>query len=363
MLRRGNGAGIYDSCIYVSVSRRFSFGHIVAIPSFPSMRFFILLLCFNLIRAQKFSSTYSLRSTVYSNVCVDSSTATISLGSHSVTLPQLLSSVATAGQDPCALSISSFDAEASSFRESISLGIENGAYHTITTVVTDIVTMTIPSYSLSAFGPTYGTLQMSYAWWTTMFTDTSTLFTATETILNTPTLNISYPSCIPTQVASHSYSGACGPCTLFANSVKLIYWPVSTASGTPNLTITPTGTSILTGVSDGTTYTSGSVYLKYEMAGASNFCGGVGKNHLGAVITLRSDEVSSLVGDGTYFGGAESFNYADLNYPVPWSVVGTFPDQPSWCSPGPSFETISEEFGAFGDGHSILLPRFQGKTC
>ena len=157
-----------------------------------------------------------------------------------------------------------------------------------------------------------------------MTTLTSTMYTYTQTMLDTPTLDYSYPDCTVTQLTSISHSGPCGQCTLYANNVQLIYWPVSTVSGHPELTITPTGTNISTGLFNGTPYTSGSVYLKYDMAGAVNSCGGVGKNYPGAVITLRSDAVSSLVGDGTYFHSAETFNYANLNYPVPWSVVSTF---------------------------------------
>ena len=162
----------------------------------------------------------------------------------------------------------------------------------------------------------------------------STVATITTTVLQLvtdtydyPGYSVPFPTCsVPYVQPSFKYSIPCTGCTLVAPNVQLFYFPVSTVSGNPNLTITPTGTSVRTAVYDGNTFTSGSVYLKYDNISAENGCFSmVGSFYPGAIVTLRSDEVSSMRNDGTYFDGAYSFNYADLNYPVPYSAwIGQF---------------------------------------
>ena len=167
---------------------------------------------------------------------------------------------------------------------------------------------------------------------TTTLTDfyaASTVATITTTELELvtvtylyPEYTVPFPTCsLPYVKPTFTYSRPCTGCTLVAPNVQLFYFPVSTVSGNPNLTITPTGTSVRTAVYDGNTFTSGSVYLKYDNISAENGCYSmVGSFYPGAIVTLRSDEVSSMRNDGTYFDGAYSFNYADLNYPVPYSA-------------------------------------------
>ncbi|MCJ1431951.1 hypothetical protein MMC27_001307 [Xylographa pallens] len=167
---------------------------------------------------------------------------------------------------------------------------------------------------------------------TTTVTDmyaASTVATITTTSLQLvtvtylyPEYSIPFPTCsVPYVKPTVTYSIPCTGCTLVAPNVKLFYFPVSTVTGNPNLTITPTGTSVRTAVYDGNTFTSGSVYLKYDNVSAENGCFSmVGSFYPGAIVTLRSDEVSSMRNGGTYFGGSYSFNYADLNYPVPYSA-------------------------------------------
>ncbi|MCJ1405856.1 hypothetical protein MMC11_009086, partial [Xylographa trunciseda] len=150
---------------------------------------------------------------------------------------------------------------------------------------------------------------------------TTALQLVTDTYLY-PKYGVPFPTCsVPYVKPTITYSRDCTGCTLIAPNVQLFYFPVSTVSGNPNLTITPTGTSVRTAVYDGNTFTSGSVYLKYDNVSADNGClSMVGSFYPGALVTLRSDEVSSMRNDGTYFDGAYSFNYADLNYPVPYSA-------------------------------------------
>lgn len=206
-------------------------------------------------------------------------------------------------------------------------GRRAGTYSTSTTTAEYSFTETLYSYDLSnLYTETWGlsTVTAQYAASTVATIVSIVIDTYTYTIVG-PSYDVPFPSCsVP--YTKPTYSLDCTPCTLVAPNVQLIYFPVSTASGNPNLTITPTGTSVPTGVYNGQTYTSGHVYFKYDNISAVNGCfSAVGSFYPGAIVTLRSDEVSSLRNDGTYFDGSYSFNYADLNYPVPYSAwIGQF---------------------------------------
>ena len=185
---------------------------------------------------------------------------------------------------------------------------------------------TLYSYDLSNLDTkTYGehTITHQYAASTVATSLSIEIDRWTNTIIG-PSYDVPFPSCsVPYTQPTCSFNHT--PCTLDAPNVQLIYFPVSTVSGNPNLTITPTGTSMPTAVYDGKTYTSGNVYFKYDYISAFDGCfRPVGNSYPGAIVTLRSDAVSSLRNDGTIFVGPYSFNYADLNYPVPYDV---------WISP------------------------------
>ena len=179
----------------------------------------------------------------------------------------------------------------------------------------------------------------SYAIWTSVTTFTTTeLNTFTEYIH--PSFTVPSPDCtvpitrsIPfsatgtsapqseqvdpalSYLSQQAPSTQCSNCTIIAKGVQLIYWPVVTVPGNPNLTVTQTGP--LTGYFSGTPYVSGSVYLKYDNVNTEGGCGTAdGPMISGSVVTLASDEVSSIVGDGTYFVDVESFINVNLNYPV-----------------------------------------------
>ena len=231
--------------------------------------------------------------------------------------------------------------------ESIGAAASSGVYSTTVTTYTWIDTETLPAYSLSIYpGGSYinsvtiltsGDLTTtidhytvyseSYAYSTSYFTSTVLIGTDTYTLPETPSFTLPSPTCslventFPVTTGTPRSGSSCGMCTLGAADVQLIYWPVETAPGNISSTITRTATDIPTGVYNGTAYPSGSVYLKYDRVSAIDGCGNnVGNIYPGAVVTLASNEVSSLIGDGTYFHSAETFNYANLNYPTPWSV-------------------------------------------
>lgn len=206
--------------------------------------------------------------------------------------------------DPCEASHAAYESSLRAHWTSLDQAAKTGAFPRTTVYYTQ----TFYSYSLTAFGTyvSYLSARPSYAWWTTPYYQT-----LVYTDYQYPSFTIPYPTC--------HHNVPCGQCTLYADNVQLIYWPVSTVSGHPESTITPTGTP--TGVFNGTSYASGSVYLQYDLAGADNACGPVGNTYPGAVITLRSDDVSSLLGDGTYFYKATSFNFANLNWPYNYEAV------------------------------------------
>lgn len=125
-------------------------------------------------------------------------------------------------------------------------------------------------------------------------------------------------------------------CTIYAGTVQLNYWPVSTVPGHFNLTITPTAIGIVIAVDNGATVTSPTVYLSYEMASAQGNCGNtVGQVFPGAVLSMRSDAVSSIA---YHDSRATSLNYADFNLPLPASVAlkgmcASWAIPLEWCLP------------------------------
>jgi hypothetical protein len=101
-----------------------------------------------------------------------------------------------------------------------------------------------------------------------------------------------------------------------------------------------TQTTVAPVVFEGHTYSSGHVYISFPTVFASNVCNSVtiGTPRMGSILTLQSSELSSLRYP-FYASDAFSFNYADLNSPVPWSAYGAQAD----CFLG-FCETISSEY-------------------
>ncbi|KAK5144169.1 hypothetical protein LTR04_001658 [Oleoguttula sp. CCFEE 6159] len=135
-----------------------------------------------------------------------------------------------------------------------------------------------------------------------------------------------------------------GSCTIFGGEVQLIYFPVPTTVSrnmcasntvglmgdpriwdfdaitmkTPNTTAPPftPAPNATTAVLNGTTFTSGWAYISFETAYARDDCmRTIGKPHPGALLSLPSSAVYSMRDYLPY-----SFNFADLNSPVPWAA-------------------------------------------
>ena len=180
---------------------------------------------------------------------------------------------------------------------------------------------TIPGFPASVY---VKEIVASYVIWESATTWLTTNFN-TMTIVDYSSFTVPFPDCPSRNTSTISTASQqanasqCSSCLIVAEGVQLIYWPVKTVPGYPNLTISHTGP--LTGYFSGTPFTSGSVYLKYNNVGTQGGCNPQGTDLIdGSIVTLTSDEVSSLVGDDTIFGAAESFDFANLNYPVPWMV-------------------------------------------
>ncbi|MCJ1317982.1 hypothetical protein MMC15_003309 [Xylographa vitiligo] len=212
----------------------------------------------------------------------------------------------------CIASQSSYNGALAQFTDSVNSAVRAGAYSQSIWTSADVITEVIPEYSFSL--NVGDTETFSYAWTTLWTTIIKTISIDTLTKNDTPTFSGTYPICTFTE-----YS--CGGCTIAAASLQLIYWPVSTAEGNPSSTISWNGTTPRVGLFHGTPFTSGSVYLSYAAVSAINSCSVLGGGlRAGPMITLASDAVSSLIGDGTHFTAAQSFNYANLNYPYAWAA-------------------------------------------
>jgi hypothetical protein len=137
----------------------------------------------------------------------------------------------------------------------------------------------------------------------------------------------------PACSTSSGYMAPCGDCTIFANGVQLFYWPVTTVGGSPcndsgsTITASPTGNGPNTIVLGNSTYISGSAYLSFSdiFATVTNgaLCGTPASN---IEFPVPTNELSSLslsaappaYTETTWY--TESFNIADLNWPVPLSA-------------------------------------------
>jgi hypothetical protein len=126
----------------------------------------------------------------------------------------------------------------------------------------------------------------------------------------------------------------CARCAITGGRVRLLYWPApqtSAANGTgPAIATSETGGSIplVTAPFSGTTLTSPTVYISYKSLYASDSCSAVGANHSATIIALpESNMLSSFyftwVTTGQNMGQiaqTSSFNFADLNSPIPSSI-------------------------------------------
>ncbi|KAK5688905.1 hypothetical protein LTS10_000884 [Elasticomyces elasticus] len=171
------------------------------------------------------------------------------------------------------------------------------------------------------------------------------------------------PSTITTTVPQD-----CGPCTIYGDTVQLLYFPVSTNASKDMCTTSPSPPTLCpfgrttagnatafngvwaTGaceyaldnvtstknsgpytVAKGTTFYKNRAYFSYVGASASNACGQVGKIHQSGIVAVPSSDVYSVSGyHYDWEAAAHSFNFADLNSPVPASAFL----MQLWCDRG-----------------------------
>lgn len=130
----------------------------------------------------------------------------------------------------------------------------------------------------------------------------------------------------------------CQTCAITGSTVKVFYWPPSTASawqnGTMTATVTqkpPSETEVMVAVVDNATLTSPTVYISYDVLYASDSCSGLGATYRNTIVPLsRSADLSSLVyvqyqGENNFIYTTQAFNYDDLQEPIPDSVYQQLP--------------------------------------
>ncbi|KAI9711196.1 MAG: hypothetical protein M1820_002183 [Bogoriella megaspora] len=135
---------------------------------------------------------------------------------------------------------------------------------------------------------------------------------------------------INTALLAPGCSIGCQACGITGNSVRLLYWPVSSTAASGN---NQTGT--LTVQAFGTTFTSPTVYISLESIFARDSCSGIGSTHGATIIPITDPaHLSSLWQTYPYMSAAApaSFNFTDLNDPVPQSIYNSQPVCWSWTT-------------------------------
>lgn len=109
----------------------------------------------------------------------------------------------------------------------------------------------------------------------------------------------------------------CSACALFADEAYLTYWHTTTDSYRFNETEIPTITQPITAVIDGITFTSPSVYLSFDSIFSTDDRNSDIWSLTNVITSLDPNELSSV----DYDGNSRSFNFADLDGPVPSSIL------------------------------------------
>ncbi|KAJ9619185.1 hypothetical protein H2203_008514 [Taxawa tesnikishii (nom. ined.)] len=111
-------------------------------------------------------------------------------------------------------------------------------------------------------------------------------------------------------------------CAITGGTVQLIYWP---ATATGNLTHLRRDDVAVTATGYGTTFTSPTVYIRYDSLYASDSCSRVGSTYNATIVPLTdSAHLSSIYGMFPAYQTAP-FNFTDLNEPVPYSIYTLMP--------------------------------------
>lgn len=111
--------------------------------------------------------------------------------------------------------------------------------------------------------------------------------------------------------------GLCDNCLIMASTARLLYWPITTATGSydlcdnraPTIPATSTGVGPNTFVTGDLTITSPTIAISFALVSRADQCG---PTVTGTVIPVHPDEVSSVRGYRVFYTHLP-FNFADLN--------------------------------------------------
>lgn len=128
----------------------------------------------------------------------------------------------------------------------------------------------------------------------------------------------------------------CARCAVTGGSIELLYWPatMTSPSGGPPIEVTTLDTTL--------TYPT--VYVSYSKIYASDSCGPIGATVTNTIVAVPSDQISSVYGtitggnggmDVPYSTAVASFNVADLEPPIPYSVYASQPLCATWIAEQP----------------------------
>ncbi|KAL9096321.1 MAG: hypothetical protein Q9165_001318 [Trypethelium subeluteriae] len=152
----------------------------------------------------------------------------------------------------------------------------------------------------------------------------------------------------------------CGVCAVTGGTVRLLHWPEATPTPAANDTRASLRVRSNVGVATtlGTVFTSPTVYISLANIHAGNSCSAVGKAHNNTILPLTNTaQLSSIWSQ--YQGGIStaSFNFTDLNSPVPESIYSRQPWCAAWTSQMATYDL------AFGECNNTMQLWADQNTC
>ena len=160
-------------------------------------------------------------------------------------------------------------------------------------------------------------------------------------IFSTSTLADGSESISPSWPGGESVAPGCslgcnaGGCAVSADTIRLIYWPVTERA---------TGPGPVTVVALESTFTSPTVYVSFKNVYASNSCSIIGRSCGSTIVAVTNpsqlSSIWSTAKDAVFAGDCctASFNFTDLNTPIPQSIYDRQPQYYIWfaMNQGPS---------------------------
>ncbi|KAF2233819.1 hypothetical protein EV356DRAFT_533358 [Viridothelium virens] len=154
----------------------------------------------------------------------------------------------------------------------------------------------------------------------------------------------------------------CGNCAITGGTVQLIHWlqpaPTPAIKGTRKSHGTVDGAVVASTL--GTTFTSPTIYVSLADVHAGDSCSAIAKTHSNTILPLtNTNQLSSIWAQYQGHLSTVSFNFTDLNTPIPASIYTRQPWCAAWTS---TMATEDLNFGAcnrsatFGRGESTCYP-------